>query len=86
MSQKFFLLVVLGLIALIDNSESIRCYDCTSVIDGENCHNGNNLREVNCPEYNYCAKITGQRMWLIVNFLKICLTFLFLIFENSICD
>lgn len=65
MSPKFFLLVVLGLIALIDKSESIRCYNCVSSIDGEDCHNGVNLREENCPQYDYCAKITGERMCFI---------------------
>lgn len=62
MSPKFFLLAILGLIALIDKSESIKCYECSSIIDGDNCHKGVSLREDNCPEQKYCGKVTGMRM------------------------
>lgn len=75
MSPKFCFLVILGLIALIENSESIKCYGCTSIVDGENCHSGNNLREDNCPLQKYCAKVTGMSMYsanildyLLINF------------------
>lgn len=62
MSPKFFLLVVLGLIALIDNSESIKCYSCISIIDGDDCHTGKNVQTEDCPNANYCLKVSGTGM------------------------
>lgn len=63
MSPKFFLLVTLSLIALVDKSESITCYDCESKIDGDNCHNAISLKEKYCPLQEYCYTVKGMRMW-----------------------
>lgn len=51
MSIKICVFLILGLLIIIHESESIKCYDCFHWIhgDGENCHKGFNLREKDCP-------------------------------------
>lgn len=59
MSLKIVAFVVFGLILVIGKCESIRCYDCTTDVDGENCDTAKNLREKDCPNEKYCFKMTG---------------------------
>lgn len=63
MSLKIFVFVILGLLLITNESESIRCYECNNTFDGENCHTGNNLREKECPNQRYCFKMTGLGKW-----------------------
>lgn len=59
MSLNIFLFITFGLLSIIDESESIRCYDCSSSVDGEKCITASSLREKECPDENYCYKISG---------------------------
>lgn len=62
MSLKIFLFVILGLLLITNESESIRCYRCNNLLDGQNCHTANNLTELECsPHPKYCFKMTGLR-------------------------
>lgn len=69
MSPKIFVFVILGLILVIHESESVRCYDCTSTMDGDNCNAGTNLRQKDCPNQKYCFKMTGLGKIMSFNFI-----------------
>lgn len=59
MSLKIFAFVILGLILVINESEAIRCYDCTSNLHGDSCNTATNLTEKDCPNEKYCFKLSG---------------------------
>lgn len=64
MSIKICVFLILGLLIIIHESESIKCYDCFHWIhgDGENCHKGINLREKDCYNQKFCYKESGKSM------------------------
>lgn len=59
MSIKICAIVIVGLLSIINESESIKCVQCLNWISGGFCYPGTLTNLIDCPYNKYCIQASG---------------------------